>query len=56
MACKPTDSISPQIVLTVTDLLHSGYMDGECAIKAGGTCAILGVGSHILRLRDNDRS
>lgn len=57
MVCKPTDCISPQIVLTVADLVDSGYIDGECvAIKAGGACAILGVGSHILRLQDNDRA
>ena len=57
MACKPTDCISPKIVLNVTVLGRSGYIDGECvAIKAGGACAILGVGSLILRLQDNDRS
>lgn len=57
MACKPTDCICPQIVLNVADLGHSGYIDGECvAIKAGGACAILGGGSLILRLQDNDRS
>lgn len=48
MACKPTDCASPHIVLTVADLGHSGYIDGECvAIKAGGACAILGGGSLI---------
>lgn len=38
---------------------HSGYKDGECVtIKAGGACAILGVGegeSHF-EAPDNDRS
>lgn len=58
MACEPTDCTSPQVVLNVADLHlgHSGYIEGECvAIKAGGACAILGVGSLILRLQDNDR-
>lgn len=57
MACKPTDRICPQIVLNVADRGHSGCKDGECvAIKAGGACAILGDGSLILSLQDNDRS
>lgn len=57
MACKPTDCISPKIVLNVTVLGHGGYIyEGCVAIKAGGACAILGVGSLILRLQDNDRS
>lgn len=57
MACKPTDCFSPKIVLNVADLGHSGYIDGECVtIEAGGACSILGVGSLILKLQDNDRS
>lgn len=57
MVCKPTDCICPHIVLNGADLGHRGYIDGECVvIKAGGACAILGVGSLILRLQDNDRS
>lgn len=57
MACKPTDCMSSQIVLNVADLGHSGYIDGECVVvKTGGACAILGVGSLILRRQDNDTS
>lgn len=57
MVCKPTHCVSPKVVLNVADFWHSGYIDGErVAIKAGGACAILGVGSLILRLQDNDRS
>lgn len=44
MACKPTDCISPKIVLNVADLGHSGYIDGECVtIKAGGGAVLFWV-------------
>lgn len=50
MACETYE-------LHLHDFGHSGYIDGECvAIEAGGASSILGVGSLILRLLDNDRS
>lgn len=42
MLCEPTDWISPQIVLNVTVLAHSGYEDGECvAIKRRGVGGVV---------------
>lgn len=51
------DYISPSVFLHVSVSGHSGYKDGECvATKPGGACAILGGGSLISVLRDNDSS